>query len=65
MSNAARRIEALVWVLLYGGLLAVVLGVFVARQDGGATIGLALWIGGGLAAAGGAALIVLRSRMDD
>ena len=65
MSRAASRIEALVWVLLYGGLLAVVLGIFVVREDGGAAVGHALWVAGALAAAGGVALIVARSRMKD
>jgi hypothetical protein len=65
MSKIASRVETLVWVLLYGGLLAAVLGVFVVREDGGAAIGHALWIVGGLAAAGGVVLIVLRSRMED
>jgi hypothetical protein len=63
--KAAQRVDVWVWVLLYGGLLAAVLGIFVAREEGGAAIGLVLWLGGGLAAAAGVALIVLRSRMDN
>ena len=58
MSN--RGLEALVWVLIYGGLLLLALGVFVQRQGGG--FGWALiGIGGGVAAIG-AVLIVVRSR---
>jgi hypothetical protein len=58
MSN--RGLEALVWALIYGGLLLLALGVFVQRQGGG--FGWALiGIGGGVAAIG-AVLIVVRSR---
>jgi hypothetical protein len=58
MSN--RGLEALVWVLIYGGLLLLALGVFVQRQGG--SFGWALiGIGGGVAAIG-AVLIVVRSR---
>ncbi|MCA3240121.1 MAG: hypothetical protein ING89_02335 [Rubrivivax sp.] len=58
MSN--RGLEALVWVLIYGGLLLLALGVFVQRQGGG--FGWALiGIGSGVAAIG-AVLIFVRSR---
>jgi len=58
MSN--RGLEALVWVLIYGGLLMLALGVFVQRQGG--SFGWALiGIGGGVAAIG-AVLIFVRSR---
>jgi hypothetical protein len=58
MSN--RGLEALVWALIYGGLLLLALGVFVQRQGG--SFGWALiGIGGGVAAIG-AVLIVVRSR---
>jgi len=60
MSN--RGLEALVWVLIYGGLLLLALGVFVQRQGG--SFGWALiGIGGGVAAIG-AVLIFVRSRRD-
>jgi hypothetical protein len=55
------RIEVLVWVLIYGGLLAVGLGVVVARSEPGLGIGIA--ITGGIVAAIGVVLIVVRSRM--
>jgi hypothetical protein len=58
MSN--RGLEALVWALIYGGLLLLALGVFVQRQGG--SFGWALiGIGGGVAAIG-AVLIFVRSR---
>ena len=58
MSN--RGLEALVWVLIYGGLLTLCLGVFVLRGDAG--LGWGLVIGGGVVAAVGAALVVVRAR---
>ena len=55
-------VERLVWILMYGGLLAVVFGIFVLRE------GEALWgwllVGkGAVVAAVGAALVVVRERM--
>ncbi|MEY3253734.1 MAG: hypothetical protein RL227_2707 [Pseudomonadota bacterium] len=58
MSN--RGLEALVWVLIYGGLLLLALGVFVLRQGG--AFGWTLAVLGGALAAVGAVLIVVRSR---
>ncbi len=55
------RIEAWVWILVYGGLLAVVLGVFMGRQQEGT--GIFLVVGGCIATAIGALLVYLRSRM--
>ncbi len=60
MRNA--RLETLIWVLIYGGLLALCLGIFVLRQGG--ALGWALLIGGGVAAAVGAALIAVRAGRD-
>ena len=54
-------VEALVWVLVYGGLLLLCLGLFVARSDGG--LGWLLVLAGGATALAGVALIYLRSRM--
>ena len=54
-------VEALVWVLIYGGLLLLVLGLFVARRDAG--LGWVLGSAGAVRAAAGVALIVVRSRM--
>jgi len=58
MSNAT--LDKLIWVLIYGGLLTVCLGVFVLRADAG--LGWAFVIGGGVVAAVGAALVVVRAR---
>ncbi|MEJ7930033.1 hypothetical protein WG922_08615 [Ramlibacter sp. AN1015] len=55
------RVEALAWVLIYGGLFAAVLGL-VARDDA-SVLGLALIAAGAVAVAGGIALIWLRARM--
>lgn len=57
----ATRVEVWVWVLLYGGLLAVALGVAVQRSD--AALGWGITIGGAVAATLGVVLIVVRSRM--
>ena len=59
--DRARRIEAWTWVLLYGGLLAVALSLFIPAAQPALACGLRL--GGGLAALVGLLLIVLRSRM--
>ena len=54
-------VEALVWVLVYGGLLLLCLGLFVLRADG--ILGWPLVLLGGALVAAGAVLIYLRSRM--
>jgi hypothetical protein len=56
-------VEALVWVLIYGGGLTAGLGLSVQRQ--GDVIGHVLAVAGGLAVACGVLLIYLRSRMKD
>lgn len=55
------RLETLVWVLIYGGLLTLVIGAFMARGQDGA--GLEMMVGGGLLAAIGMVLIYVRSRL--
>ncbi|MFN4003614.1 MAG: hypothetical protein ACK4MJ_07115 [Hylemonella sp.] len=57
-----QRVERWAWILIYGGLLALVLGLFVQRQDDGA-LADAMQLGGGAVAAAGAVLIWVRSRM--
>lgn len=60
-SKAVARLEALTWVLIYGGLLTLVLGLWVAPADDDTA-----WLlvaGGGLAAAAGCVLIYVRSRL--
>ncbi len=56
-------VDKLIWTMIYGGLLAVGLGVAVQRND--AAIGWVLMSGGGVASAVGAVLIYIRSRMKD
>ena len=55
------RVERLVWVLVYGGLLGLVLGMFVQRYD--RLLADILQIGGSIVAGSGALLIWVRSRM--
>jgi hypothetical protein len=55
------RVETLVWVLIYGGLLVLSLGLFAQRD--GAALGWGLVAAGGAAAAAGVLLIWVRSRM--
>jgi hypothetical protein len=57
-----QRIEALVWVLIYGGGLALIAGWFV--QGSLEALGWTLMLGGAALAAGGAVLIFVRSRME-
>jgi len=54
-------LDTLIWVLIYGGLLLLSLGIFVARSSNG--LGAALGVAGGLAALVGVVLIFVRSRM--
>jgi uncharacterized membrane protein HdeD (DUF308 family) len=55
------RMERLSWVMIYGGLLAVVLGIFMDQQ--GAQDASLFYQLGGLVVAGGVVLIYLRSRL--
>jgi hypothetical protein len=56
-------IETWVWILIYGGLLVMGLGLATQRQGG--QLGHLLVIAGIAAAVGGVVLIFLRSRMKD
>ena len=56
-----QRLQTLIWVLIYGGLLTLVLGIATARTDG--ALGWSLAVGGGVAAAVGVALIAVRARL--
>ena len=62
---AARKfvagLEALIWILIYGGLLTLILGFWVDPMDD--DTGWPLMLGGGLAAVAGFALIYARSRI--
>lgn len=57
------RIERLTWVLIYGGLLAAVLGTFMG--DAAEQSGVALQAVGGVAVAVGIAMIFVRSRLGE
>ncbi len=58
---APKQLETLVWVLIYGGLLTLSLGVFVQQLHD--PIGWTLTIVGAVAAVAGAVLVWVRSRM--
>ena len=56
-----KKLEAWVWVLIYGGILGLSLGWFL--QSRSPALGWALLVLGGVGVASGATLIFLRSRM--
>ena len=56
-----QRLHKLIWVLIYGGLLALVLGIATARTDG--AVGWSLMVVGGIVAAVGVVLIGVRARL--
>ena len=56
-----QRLQKLIWVLIYGGLLTLVLGIATARTD--AATGWVLMVGGGVVAAVGVVLIAVRARL--
>ncbi|WP_440112494.1 hypothetical protein [Acidovorax sp. BL-A-41-H1] len=56
-----QRLQTLIWVLIYGGLLTLVLGIATARSD--RALGWTLAVAGGLAAAVGVVLIAVRARL--
>jgi drug/metabolite transporter (DMT)-like permease len=55
------RMERIIWTLIYGGLLAVVLGVFMLRSGDG--LGYPFAVAGGLVSGVGVVLIYVRSRL--
>lgn len=58
----SKALEKWAWLLLYGGLFGVVLGLFVQRADG--SLGAGLMVAGGIAAAAGMGMIWWRSRRE-
>lgn len=56
-----QRLQTLIWVLIYGGLLTLVLGIATSRTDG--ALGWTLGVAGGIAAAAGVVLIAVRARL--
>ena len=59
--STLQRLQKLIWVLIYGGLLTLVLGIATARND--ASTGWVLMVGGGVVAAVGVVLIAVRARL--
>jgi hypothetical protein len=57
------RMERLVWVLIYGGLLSVVISHFLGEGEGDAALAQGMVIGGLLAVFSGIVLIYVRSRL--
>jgi uncharacterized membrane protein YccF (DUF307 family) len=68
-TKAQSRVQAVVWVLIYGGLLTLITGYTLGQTDKssagttGWTTGNTLMLLGGLATALGVLLIYVRSRM--
>ncbi len=56
-----KRVDVLIWTLIYGGLLAVVVSLFL--PDASALLAAWMVACGGVLAAVGAVLIYVRSRM--
>lgn len=56
-----KHLEALAWVLIYGGLITLGLGLFVGERD--ASLGRALMLAGGGVAAIGVVLVFVRARL--
>ena len=61
MRNAT--LQKLIWVLIYGGLLAVLLGLSIQKADD--ALGWPIVVAGALLAAVGAVLIFIRARRKD
>lgn len=60
-NKSISRLHTLIWALIYGGLLATVLGLFVQRTDD--TAGWFVVVMGCVAAIVGCALIYVRSKL--
>ena len=60
-NKSVARLPVLIWVLIYGGLLTLILGLSVARTDN--ALGWSLVVGGGVVAAVGFVLIYVRSKI--
>lgn len=57
------RLEKWIWILIYGGLFAVILGIATGRTD--AALGWAIAVPGGVVALVGFVLIYVRSRLSN
>lgn len=60
-ARTLKRLDALAWALIFGGLLVLVLGL--ATRDEAVIAGWSLTALGGIAATAGVVLIVVRSRL--
>ena len=60
-ANPHARLETWIWVLIYGGLFAVIVGVATGRES--AVLGWSLVVPGAIVAAVGVALIFVRARL--
>jgi hypothetical protein len=60
-TTTVKRLHQFIWVLIFGGLLTLVLGLFLRGFD--EAYGWTLISGGGIAAGVGFVLIYVRSRM--
>ena len=61
-SKAIARLQSLIWILIYGGLLTLILGIFVQRSS--AHVGWSMIVAGGVVAALGFVLIYVRSKIN-
>ena len=55
------RLETLIWTLIYGGLLALIVGAFMGRGEEGSGVGFMVL--GAILAVVGVVLIYVRSRL--
>ncbi|MEJ8848415.1 hypothetical protein [Variovorax rhizosphaerae] len=62
-ANPHARIENWIWILIYGGLFLLILGIATARID--AFTGWMMAVPGAVAAVVGVVLIYVRSRLKD
>lgn len=56
-----QRLHKLIWVLIYGGLLTLILGMATSRSD--EALGWSLIVGGAVLAVAGVVLIAVRARL--
>ena len=61
-NKAIARLQSLIWILIYGGLLTLVLGIFVQRTSD--PVGWSMVVAGGAVAAVGFVLIYVRSKIN-
>ena len=61
-NKAIARLQSLIWILIYGGLLTLILGIFVRRSSD--HVGWSMIVAGGVVAAIGFVLIYVRSKIN-